>query len=87
MYAIRSYYAALTATRRSGLAVLSQQQQPENNDLQIMQLVITSYSIHYTKLYEPENIRSQLHEMLRDKQITQQEILESINALIRNNFV
>jgi len=30
--------AALTATRRSGLAVLSQQQQPENNDLQIMQL-------------------------------------------------
>lgn len=30
----------------------------------------------------PDNIRSQLHEMLRDKQITQQEILESINALI-----
>ena len=30
----------------------------------------------------PENIRAQLHEMLRDKQITQQEILESINSLI-----
>ena len=30
----------------------------------------------------PENIRTQLHEMLRQKSITQQEILDSINALI-----
>ena len=30
----------------------------------------------------PENIRTQLHEMLRQKSITQQEILDSINDLI-----
>ena len=30
----------------------------------------------------PENIRNQLHEMLRQKSITQQEILDSINDLI-----
>ena len=30
----------------------------------------------------PENIRDQLHEMLRQKSITQQEILDSINDLI-----
>jgi hypothetical protein len=30
----------------------------------------------------PENIRCQLNAMLRDKQITQQQILEAINALI-----
>lgn len=30
----------------------------------------------------PENIKQQLHQMLREKAITQQEILESINAMI-----
>ena len=30
----------------------------------------------------PENIRSQLHEMLRDKRNNQQNIREAINALI-----
>ncbi len=32
----------------------------------------------------PENIRNQLHAMLREKSITQQEILESINELIED---
>ena len=56
MYAIRSYYAGFQPNMRSpyesGQRVEKSMNSAVANLVQIMQHVITSYSIHYTKLYE-----------------------------------
>ena len=64
MYAIRSYYGR----RQVGLGQVGQ----EGAHLLGAQLVgvaaavITSYSIHYTKLYDPERFARHLAEALRE---------------------